>query len=151
MMRHHMMRQVFEALRSGERVEQLHDAPLTIDLLADRAYELFRQRQEDIEGSNKVVDVFSCETYFDLMVRRACGWCRNKYGAPMKATESDNLIPANILHTDRVGLAFVGDPFGFCRPGGIAIALLFINDLIWCHDHYEVQSLKKHLIIEDFS
>lgn len=71
-----MMSQVFKALREGNRVEQLHGAPLTIDLLADRAYELFRQRQEDIEGSNKVVDVFSGETYFDLMVRRACGWCR---------------------------------------------------------------------------
>lgn len=143
-----MMRQVFKALREGNRVEQLHGAPLTIDLLADHAYELFRQRQEDIEGSNNVVDVFSGETYVDLMVRRSWGWCRNKCGAPMKTTP-EKLIQATILHTDRVGLAFVGDPFRFCN--GSDIVLLFVQDLIWCHNHYEVQSLKKHFIIEDFS
>ena len=64
-------------------------------------------------------------------------------------TTPEKLIQATILHTDRVGLAFVGDPFRFCN--GSDIVLLFVQDLIWCHNHYEVQSLKKHFIIEDFS
>lgn len=73
------MDMVFKTLRN-DRVIQFHGSPLTIDLLAEHAYELFRQREEDIKGSNRVVDVFSTDTYVDLMVRRAWGWCRDKLG-----------------------------------------------------------------------
>lgn len=133
------------ALRNSGQILNLHGAPLTIDLLGLRAWEVKRSREAScVYQAVPVVDVFSHPTTNALLLRRAWAWCVDKVGAP---TRSDGLFPATILHLPRVSLAFLA----YNDLPLDKVSLICVPDLLWCSGHFEVMTPSHHFIFENFT
>ncbi len=138
-------RPVEGVLRDADRIINLHGAPLTIDLLGLRAWDVKRSREASCAyQAVPVVDVFSHPTTNTLLRRRAWAWCVDKVGAP---TRSDGTFPATILNLPQVSLAFLA----FDDHPLDKVSLICVPDLLWCSGHFEVVTPSSHFIFENFT